>query len=80
VTIQLIINIIFSLMFFLWMPASIWFFWKIWQSNQALVLTLQAGNTEMRETILENSRKNVETINELARILEKYHEPPNGLS
>jgi hypothetical protein len=39
--------------------------YRVWQSFEKLIQAMQ-------ETILENARKNVETLGELARVLEKH--------
>jgi hypothetical protein len=72
-TIQLVINIVFSFLFLVWMFGTAYLLYRVWQSFEKLIQAMQ-------ETILENARKNVETLGELARVLEKHqqtHVPPS---
>jgi threonine/homoserine/homoserine lactone efflux protein len=64
-TIQLVINIVFSFLFLVWMFGTAYLLYRVWQSFEKLIQAMQ-------ETILENARKNVETLGELARVLEKH--------
>lgn len=73
VTIQLIINIVFSFLFLVWMFGTAYLLYRVWKSFEKLVEAMQA-------TILENARKNVDTLGELARVLETHqqtHVPPS---
>ncbi len=68
-TVQFVINIIFSFLFLLWMFGTVYLLYRIWQSFIRLIEAMQT-------TILENARKNVETLGELAKVLEKRPELP----
>jgi hypothetical protein len=79
-TIQLVINIVFSTVFLGCLCATTYLFYRAWQSFVQLIEAMQANQQEQQATILENSRKNVETIGELAKLLEmrqQPHEPPS---
>jgi membrane protein implicated in regulation of membrane protease activity len=71
-TVQFIINLIFTVFFLVWLFATTYLLYLIWKSFNKLIEAMQ-------QTILENARKNVETIGELAKVLETHqqtHEPP----
>lgn len=67
--VQFIINLIFTFFFLVWLFATTYLLYLIWQSFNKLIEAMQA-------TILENSRKNTETIGEMAKVLEVHHQPP----
>ena len=69
-TIQLILNISFTTLFFASVCVGLWFLWKIWQ---ALIQLLDLMST----TIIDNSKHNVETIHHLSEVIDKSL-PPGG--
>ncbi len=62
-TVQFIINIIFSVLFFIWMFGTLYLLYRIWQSFVELIEAMQT-------TVLENARENVKTLGELAKVVE----------